>query len=60
MGFLQTLLQNKEKIIAHTGEIYTTRVRHTILHPTYYQRLFITPLNDERAQDVFGLLTKPL
>ena len=35
-------------------------IRHTILHPTYYPRLFITPLNDERAQVAFGLLTNPL
>ena len=41
-------------------EKYITRVSHTILHPTYYPRLFITPLNDERAQVAFGHLTKPL
>jgi hypothetical protein len=56
MGFLQTLLQNKYIFIEHIGE----RVKHTIPHPTYYPRLFITPLNNERAQVAFGLLTNPL
>ena len=51
MDFLQTLLQNKLFFIARIGEAYYKGlIRHSILRPTYHPRLFITPLNDERAQ----------